>query len=488
MRAVSVLEVADATVWDELSARVPLEEHLAEPLGPLRRVVKPSFEKIALPLLAEQGAPVLIRWARRDRTEAVAMTAELVAVIAALKPRVQRVLYAAQHHAVDGVVRGKHAWDPENDGEAVRILHGAGLIDDVPDDGSEPYAGSYRLHPDLPPAPQVAYDFEDAAMALTDDLEAAKPGPLGLLHDLASLAAAIEHTHPHRTVAGTIAKADGKRMMTRLAATGDLDADPRWGRALRGLDALRAISTDPATRAVHLDLGLETTLSGETPDAIDALARRLVEADLHGVLPAVRAALSAAGDGAVDELVFLDLLREQHRDVLFPAWVRGGLDVYPIVDRETPRPYDDAGFEKIETRMIGALMGKLVRLGILRRAPGVFAATEDGKVWARVGSIPSPPVWISGDLELIVPPHAVTPWERFQLERLGKCLARDVVDRYRIERKGLETWLSTHELVEALNLLHRRCPSVPKSVEDTLRTWARSALRVVLTRGVVIEG
>ena len=69
----------------------------------------------------------------------------------------------------------------------------------------------------------------------------------------------------------------------------------------------------------------------------------------------------------------------------------------------------------------------------------------------------------------VVPPDAVTPWERFQIERLGR-------------------WLATHELDEALDLLRRRCPAVPPVVEDTLRQWARGATRIVLTTGIVVEG
>jgi hypothetical protein len=489
MRSVSVLEVADPSVWDELAARAPLEPHVAEELGPLRRIVKPSFEKDVLPRLAEQGAPVLVRYARRGRAEVESAAAELAAVIAGLPADARRVLTAARHHAVDGVVRGLHAWDPVSDAASVRVLRGAGLLEEIPDDGHPPFHGSYRLNPDLPPAEPFAYDLADAAMDETDDLEDARPGPVGLLHDLAALAAAIEHVGASRTVAGAIAKADGKRLAARLGKPDAvIDSDPRWGRALRGLDALRVVSTDPLTRVVHLDHGLETTLAGDTPDAVDALIRRMVEADLQGVLPAVRAALRAAGDGAVDLVVFLELVREQHRDVLFPAWKRGGERVYPTPDGASPRPYDDDGFEAIETPMVYALLGKLARLGLVRRAPGVFAGTADGRVWARIPVVHPPPVWISSDLEVMVPPDAITPWERFQLERLSRCLSRDVVDRYRLERKSLDAWLATHEVDEALELLRRRAKAVPTTVEDTLRSWARSAMRVVLTRGVIVEG
>lgn len=490
LRAVSVLEVADPAVWDELAARVALDPHVGEALGPTRRVVRPSFEKEILPKLAEQGAPVLVRWARRDPAAAEASAQQLEAVVAALPAEARRVLHAAQHHAESGLVLGMHAWDPLTDAPSVRALHGAGLIEELPDEApiapTIPYLGRYRLHPDLPPPPPIAYDFVDALMDETDDLEAPRPGPVGLLHDLASLAAAIEHTGPRRTHAGTIAKTDAKKLGTRLGVSlQSVEDDERWGRALRGLEALRVVSMDPLARELHLDLGLETTLSGDTADAVDHLVHRLLEADLHGVVPAVREALRQAGDGAVDELVFLELLRDQHRDVIFPAWHRDGALWYPLVE-DRSRPYDDDGFTKVERPMVGALLGKLSRLGLVRRAPGVFAATADGRVWAGVRAIAAPPVWVSSDLEVLVPPDAITPWERYQLERLSRCLGRDVVDRYRLERKGLETWLSTHDLDEALEVLRRRCPALPATVEDTLASWARSAMRVVLTRGVLL--
>ena len=61
-------------------------------------------------------------------------------------------------------------------------------------------------------------------------------------------------------------------------------------------------------------------------------------------------------------------------------------------------------------------------------------------------------------------------------------------DRYRLERAGVEGWLTTHHIDDALALLRRRSPAVPPTVEETLRGWARSAERVVLVRGVLIDG
>lgn len=487
MRAVSVLQVSDPVSWAELEATVPLAEHVEQALDACRRVVRPSFDRELLPLL--QGR-VLVRYARRDAREIDAARHHLADEVAALKPAWQRVLHGAQRHALDEVVVGRQAWDPVEDLAAVRALHGAGLLQAVA--GDLPYEGRYRLHPDLPPPPEVVYDLEDAVMDETDDLEPSRPGPVSLLHDLASLAAALEHLTVHLTTAGTVAVADGRRVGERLASDelasgGRLEEHPRWGRAWRGLQALHMVGSDPLSREVHLDLGLERVLQGSTEDATDRLVHRLVERDLHTLVPAVRAALRQAGDGAVDELVFLELLAEQHRDVLFPAWSREGRAVYPHLEGDRARAYDAAGFEAVEVPMIKAVLGKLARLGLVRRAPGVFAGTEDGRRWAGAHSGPQPPVWVSGDLEVIVPPEALTVWERFQVERLGACLQRDVVDRFRLERAALITWLSTHEVGEALDLLRRRCPAVPRSVEEALHAWAEAAERVVLVRGVLLE-
>ena len=85
-----------------------------------------------------------------------------------------------------------------------------------------------------------------------------------------------------------------------------------------------------------------------------------------------------------------------------------------------------------------------------------------------------------------MPPGALTPWERFQLERLGRCLSRDVVDRYVLEQKGLRTWLIWHEPEEIFALLSRRCPGIPQNVVETLQGWIDVAMRMVLTRGVLV--
>lgn len=487
MRAVSVLEVADTQVWAELRVAVPeLQRHLGEALDERRFVVGPGFERQVLPAIRDR---VLVRYARREVTEEVRR--HRAEDVAALTHDRRRVLISAQRHALDGAVIGRQAWDPEHDAAAVRWLVGAGML--VPaSEGAPPYEGRYLLDPELPPPPAVAYDMADAVMEETADLPAPGPGVLQLLHDMASLAAALEHVQAKVTHAGSVALADARRIGARLASeelrrVGRMEEDERWGRALRGLQALHVVSIEPLSRVLHLDLGLESTLLGETEDATDRLIHRLLDADLHAVVPAVRAALRAAGQGAIDEVVFFELLREQHRDVLMPAWLRAGHKVYPLLEGEPPRPYDDAGFEAVEQGMVRAALGRMVRMGVLRRAPGVMAGTPDGRRWAsgRVG--PHPPIFVTGDLEIIVPPDALTVWERFQVERLCRCLQRDVVDRFRLERASLATWLSTHHVDEALDLLRRRCPALPALVPDTLRAWAAAVERVVLVRGVLVD-
>lgn len=472
MRAASVVEVSEAAVWAELAARAPIEAHLAEALSPTRRVALPSFEAEIQPLLG-----LLVRLPRRPPAEVAAANAARAEAVARLPEAAREVLYAAQRHAEAGRVRLGHAWDPVADADAVRALLGAALLRADDDD-------RFALDPDLPTPPPLAFDAEEALMDETDDLSAPDFGPIALLHDLAALAAAVEHVRPARALTGALLKPDAKRIAARLAVP-DLDA-PRWARAWRALEALGVVSSDPFTRAITLDLGLERTLAGETGEAVHALLLRLIEPDLHGALELVRATLAQAGGGAVDELVWTELVRDQHRNLIFPAWRREGRAFYPFIAGEPPRLLNDEGFEAIEAPMLGRLLARLTKLGVLRRAAGVFAATADGRVWAGAPQPPAPPVWVTGDLEVLIPPGALTPWERFQVERLGRCLARDVADRLRLERASLEAWLATHEVDEAIEVLARRAPGLPPSVPETLHGWATSATRAVLWRGVLL--
>ena len=487
MRSVAVLSVASPEIWTELEAQVDLAAHIESVLDPWRRVVRHSFNTEVLPKLQQQ---VLIRYARRDRASEEESRAGLEAKVSALSRTAQRVLHQAQRHAINHEVFGVHAWDPQHDGPDVRALLSAELLFALPGEAA-PYSGRYALNPDLPPPPEVTYDFTEAAMDETSDLPDGTRGPGQLLHDIASLAAAVLHVSPQKTHQHTLNKGDAKKLAHRLGApqlalTADLEGDARWGRALRGLEALGVVSTGPLSRRLELDLGLETTLTGDTVEAMDRFLHRVLDRDLHVVLPALRQALHDAGEGAVDEMIFLEELYEQHRDVFFPVWQRSMGRIYPAAEGERVRAYDEDGWERVERRMVQRALSRAELLGLIRRADGVFAGTSDGRRWARCHALRRAPVWVTSDLELMVPPHSITPWERFQIERLCRCLGRDTVDRYRLEREGLVQWLSTHELPEALDVLNRRAPAVPLNVVETLTAWATSAQRIVLTRGVVV--
>ena len=293
MRAISTLAVADPATWAQLA----LEPHLqGEPTLLCREI---TDERALLSVLEAAGLreQVLVRYARRPPEDIAASSAELAARIDTLDAGHRRVLAAAQRHALDDVVVGLHAWDPERDAARVRGLVGAGLMMAMPTD-APPYTGRYRLHPDLPSPLPVPHDFSEAAMALTDDLSPPAQGPIALLHDMASLAAALHRVEPRRTHAGTLSRVDARKIGRQLGSaelvkTGQLEADARWSRSLRALEALGAISLSPLTRQLHLDLGLENTLAGTTAQAIDRLVHRLVDRDQHVLLPAVRAALKA---------------------------------------------------------------------------------------------------------------------------------------------------------------------------------------------------
>ncbi len=485
MRAVSVLEVSDPAIWTEIEAVIPAK---LEVLDARRRVV--VDEEALLAALQEAGLDPLIRYAHRGAAEIEAARHDLEERVAALPTEARRVLLSAQRHALEGTVSADHAWDPRDDAPWITELHQAGLLAPLVEDGSI-QIGRFRLHPDLRPLPPMAYDFDEAVMDETEDLPEDGPGVLALLHDVAALAAALHRRPARRTHAGLIGKADARALGRLLAdaeliGSGELEAHPIWGRALAALEALGAVSLDPLSRELFVDLGIEELLEGSAEDAVDRIVHRLVDRDLQVVLPAVRASLKQAGPGAVDEVVFLELLAAQDREVLFPPWWREHGPVYPGPDELHQRPYDDAGWERVERRMIEVVLRRVERLGLIRRAPGVFAGTADGRRWAGVEAAEAPPIWVTSDLEVLVPPAALWPWEQFQLERLARCLSRDVADRYRLDRESLQGWLATHEFDEALALLRRRAAGLPPAVEETLRQWALAATRLVLTRGVVL--
>jgi hypothetical protein len=293
-------------------------------------------------------------------------------------------------------------------------------------DDALPYEGRYLIDPDLPPPPPVAYDLADAVMEETHDLPPASAGSRSSCCTTWPRWRRRWSTPGARaTHAGTIAQGDARRIggaagERRAAASGRIEDDERWGRALRGAArAARGVASIRCRGRCTSTWAWRPRSPGRPRTRPTASSTACSTRDLHVVVPAVRAALRAAGEGAVDEVVFLELLREQHRDVLLPAWLRGGHKVYPMLEGEPPRPYDDVGFDAVEAGMVRAALAKMVRMGVLRRAPGVFAGTPDGRRWAGVRAGAHPPIFVTGDLELIVPPDALTVWERFQIERLS---------------------------------------------------------------------
>ncbi len=487
----SVLEVDRPSLWAELEAILPLAGHIQGELDPCRRIVSGSFEA-ELAGLRKKGISVLVRYARRTAAEVEESRHYLEERIGHLPRKTREVLFRAQRHDRDGVVIGSHVWDPIWEAEAVDTLHGAGLIEALPS-SDEPRHGRYRLHPDLPLPPDPPYDFDEAVMPPTEDLSEPVAGPLALLHDLAALSAALQHHPSRRTLTGTIQRADGKKLgkwlgSVELAKSGDLSRNPRWNRALEALEVLGAVSMDPSARTLYAEPHLEAVLEGSSAEALDRLLHRLVDRDLQAALPALRLALAQAGDQALDEMIVLELIEQQHRDVIFAPWLREGQAVYPSLEGMPVLPWTSEAFDEMEGRMLRELLAVLKRLGLIVRAPGVFAATAEGRLWASGTDPDAAPVWVSSDLEVLVPPNSITPWERFQLERLGRCISRDVVDRYKLERGGLEAWLATHELDAAIDLLRRRSPGLPNTVIETLTEWERSATRFVLTRGVLLGG
>lgn len=495
MRAVSLLKLADESILAEIERSIPIRGHLGE-RHPEGWEVGPEFERAVLPEMQQRGIPVLVRYARQPK-ESPEASAEIAERIARLSPRARTLLYCAQRHAIGELFVGRHAWDALTDAPVVRELLSSALIAPGAPDGatelsrSEGLEGRMLLHPDLPKPPEIPYDLSDAAMPEPDDLAPRGPSLLALLHDIASLAAAIEAIGPKQTLAGSLAVTDAKRMRERLCVSGQgsIEHDARWGQAYRALQALSGCTIDPSTRRLVLDLGVEQTLSGSSEDAIDHIVHRLVDADQHSALPAVRAALRIAGSGAIDEVIFEDLLFSQHREILFSPWRRGSVPTYPSDGETDPRPFDRQGFDEIEVPLLQKMLARMQRLGVIRRAPGVFAGTEDGRRWAGA-DVPSvsapPPMWVGSDLEILVPPFAITPWERLQIERLSKPLSRDTVDRYRIDRASVAGWLRHHDIDEAVALLRRRCPALPDAVLRALNDFAREASRITLTRGVLI--
>jgi hypothetical protein len=396
-----------------------------------------------------------------------------------LPPKLRALLWRIQRRAVDDVFLGVRAWDPHAEAPAIEALEAAGLIAAAPGD-SPPRMGLYRLAPDLPDPPPVSYDFEETLMPPEEDLEAPESSLSAAEGDLAALAAAYRLYPPRRTSKGTLDVATLKKVGRRLAeeglaASGRLeDAAPRWRRAQSVLEILGLLEEEPVSRTLRVSPALQDLLDRPAHERFQSLAERVIDADLRPLLPPLRAALAQADDQAVDEVIFLDLLAEQHRDILYSPWGQVGVKAYPWLPGEQPRPYDRDGFDAVEARAVEHVLKRLARLGLLRRAPGVFAATDEGRAWAGLAPrVPPPGIVVSPDLAVVVPPGALPPWERHLLERFAPAVRRDVVDQHRLDRRSFRA--ASAELGEGalLGLLERRAAyGVPPTVRDTLRAWA----------------
>lgn len=460
-----VLEVADPSVWEEIEAVLDLPPLVSRELGPCQRLLRPGAERVVEPALRARGLPILRRRPRPPPERAPRP-------VPTLGPEALALLHRCQRRAPRGVVFGARAWHPVDDRAALEELVRAGALEPL-DPGVPSPLGAFRLREDLPPPPEPPWELGEALFDAPDDLA---PPPMGLgaaLSDAAALAAALRHTAPRRTHQGHLDKASCRRLGRRLpdpgvARTGDLAAgDPRWRRALDLLEGLGLVSVEPLQRTLTVDEGaLERAFAGAPADVLDRTLRRLCPPELRAVLPPLRAALAQAGDAAVDDVLLVELLSEQQGG----AW--------------TP---DAARFVEEEGPLVHEALRLLHQLGLVRRAPGAFAATEDGRLWA--GAPPSrPPVWAGSDLELVIPPQAVGPLDRYALELLAAPLGRDVVDRLRLDRRGLALWLEGHDVDEALALLRRLTPGVPPTLEETVRAWADWITRIVLSPSDPWEG
>jgi len=400
----------------------------------------------------------------------------------ALSSRQLAFLWRVQRRAVDGIIPGIRAWDPHAEARLIQALEAAELIAGLPTGDAPDGLGLYQLAEGLPPPPALVYDFEEAFMPAPDDLEGQPTTLASAEGDLAALAASYRQHPPRRTVKGTLDVATLKKVGARLAdarlaATGRLsEAHPRWLRAQAMLEVFGLLEQHPISRELWVTDDLRAWLDHPAGERYQRLALKVVDTDLRPLLPAIRAALTGAVAQAIDEVVFVDLLAEQHREVLFSPWGQVGLRTYPRLPGEDARIYDRDGFDHVEGHVLSHVLRRLARLGLLKTADGVFAATDEGRAWAGVAARhPRPPMLLSPDLSLVVPPGSLEPWERYLLERFAPATLRDVVDQHRLDRRSFRRFLTEARLEDALALLERRTAhGVPDTVRDTLVAWAAS--------------
>ncbi|MEY3211105.1 MAG: hypothetical protein RIT28_1586 [Pseudomonadota bacterium] len=472
-------------MWASLEALAPVRAHTLAELDPCLRHVGVRLKGPLERALKARGESLRVRaLAPEEPTETEAAPARRA--LDDLPPKLLAVLTRALRLAEEGVFLGTRAWDPHGEARAVDTLVNVGLITAL-DDERLPRWGRYRLAPGLPEPAPVAYAFEDAVMPPPPDLAQRGPSLLALEQDVAVFLAGVAAAGLRRTVDGhpdvAGARRLGRRLMDpNLSRDGRLThASPRWQLAARVVEALGLWECDPLSRALLPAQRVQRLLSQGPSARFDGLARRVVEQDARPLIPALRAALRAAGDEAIDEVVLRALLAEQHRDLLFAPWGQVGARFYPCPPEATPILYDDDGFDEVEGPLLSRAIDALARLGLVTRAPGVFAATAEGRVWAGLDPTgPTPRLLLSADLELVVPPGALPPWERLLIELATSPVSRDVVDRLRLGRAELERALGFVPLTTLLAVLESRVGHrLPPSVVEALQLWARPWERIV---------
>lgn len=317
------------------------------------------------------------------------------------------------------------------------------------------------------PALREVVDWDEAFFPVEDDLAPLGEPLRGVEDDLASLAAALERQPPRVTHQGSwdkqTTKQIGRRLLDKELARSGVwhTADKRWQRALAVLQVMHLVPMDPVTRQLEVSHGVPTLLHGTRAERFDHLVRQVVDADLHPVLPVYREVLQQADQQAVDEVIFRELLVEHHKLLLLQSL--GGSD------------------EEVHGPLLSYVRDVLSRLGLLAVGPGAFAATPDGRAWAGLEPPLAPArMLVTSDLEIVLPPESLEPYERYHLERFTTCLQRDVANRHRLTRKDLAAWLTHGSVQDILTLLEAHAWGVPINVGEALNAWAQDLTRVVL--------
>lgn len=483
-RRTARVRVAHPAIWEEIRTLLPLDPAVVAEHGPREREVDAAIEGPLRQALERSGRTLLRREPEPPLPTRVSPGPAVRAALEALSPAARSLLHRVQRRATEGFVSGAAAWDPHAEARPIAELVAAGLM--APLTAEADPLGPWQLREALPPPPEVVYDFAESFMDPPEDLPALAEPIVPPDEDLGVVAAALRR-HPLRVthaltpeVSGT--KALGRRLADpALARTGRLDdGDARWRRALDALRILGALRVDELSRELRLTERLLELFALRPAERADRLLRRALDPAILPLLAPIRAALRQADTLAVDTVVFLDLLHQQHRDVLFSPWGQVGIRTYPRIADDPIVVYNEDNFEDLEGVALQRLLHGLARMGMIRTAPGVFAATRAGRAWAGCPAGPRPPIHVTPDLEILVPPGALEAGGRYRLELLAHPTRRDVVDSLRLRRPDLELWLTQYSLDEALALLDERSAhGLPLAVREALTAWAEAAERVV---------